>query len=407
MCVRDRPAAIPTRVGALRATEGHDTMNVTDDPALKMEECAATADAADDTVAALRRSRLCDGLAREELEQVAAKVRPIDCPAGQAICRVGQPGDSMFIVTNGRMKVTAAGHGGENRVLGYLCRGDHFGEIALLDAGKRTANVTAEIDSQVLVLERDCFQQLCDELPKVAKNLLRTLGLRFGDTLRGRCHTPVKRVVGLVQSCRRAAGLLPLLARQLAQRGEEVFVFSQRPSGEVQARTAELPAEDSESLRTVDWQRDIDRLSAGADRVLVEIEPPMEPTRLSAALDACDDILWLIDPSEEKLLRPVWTEVRQQSPSVAARSQIVWILRPSDQVAPAGTPIGIRNAATSSFPCRTVLAISRVWCNKALTASCVIFAARASGWRWAAAAQGEWLISAWHAHWTGRASHSI
>ena len=236
--------------------------------------------------------------------------------------KMGQPGDSMFILSSGRMKVSVPGHDGRPRVLGYLGGGDHFGELALLDAGKRTAEVTAELDSELLALERDGFKQLFDEVPQVAKNLLRALGMRFRGTLAGEHRGLNLRAVALVRACRRAADVLPLVVRELTRRGERVGVLSDRPSSELAPAQAIEPlrAGNGDHAPAAAWKFRVDRLLEGNDRVLVDVDLSAHRPGLAAILHACDENLWLVNASEEADARPAWIAL-QQSDAVGRGAQ--------------------------------------------------------------------------------------
>jgi MFS family permease len=84
-------------------------------------------------------------------ERVAANVAPQSVPAGEVVIRVGERGDSFYIVGDGAFEITAEGL----RTTAH--EGDYFGEIALLRDVPRTATVTALVDSRLYVLHRDDF----------------------------------------------------------------------------------------------------------------------------------------------------------------------------------------------------------------------------------------------------------
>ena len=78
---------------------------------------------------------------------------------GEAICRKGESGDSMYFVSSGAIAVQIDP---EPVILGT---GDFFGEIALLNDVPRSSDVMAETYSDLLVLERRDFQKLLDNNP--------------------------------------------------------------------------------------------------------------------------------------------------------------------------------------------------------------------------------------------------
>lgn len=104
-------------------------------------------------VALLRDSELFAPLAPPELELVAGRTRWMTAERGEVLIREGDPGDRYYVLESGALLVTQRG-----RFLNRLVdRGAGFGEIALLRSVPRTATVTTEDASVVLVLERADF----------------------------------------------------------------------------------------------------------------------------------------------------------------------------------------------------------------------------------------------------------
>src|SRR5690606_4769169 len=103
----------------------------------------------------------------------AKRARPTHYGPGEIICRRGEDDRRMFTVVRGRCRVTAPDGNGRERVLGYLGRGDHFGEMALLTEGTRTADVVAVLDTELLEFDQQSFEHLLYMVPRVAANLSR------------------------------------------------------------------------------------------------------------------------------------------------------------------------------------------------------------------------------------------
>ena len=120
---------------------------------------SATALAAIDTApAATRELELLRGIAifsplsPPVLEQLAARLTPVQAPAGEEIVRQGEHGDRFYVVDTGEIEVVLDGH--EPRREGP---GSYFGEIALLRDVPRTATVRAATDVELFALDRDEF----------------------------------------------------------------------------------------------------------------------------------------------------------------------------------------------------------------------------------------------------------
>jgi len=89
------------------------------------------------------------------------------------------PGDALFVVARGQVKVVLVGEDGREVILAVLGAGDCFGELALIDDEPRSAHVIAMDDAQLLVLRRDDFHQALEAHPRIALGLLRTLSRRL------------------------------------------------------------------------------------------------------------------------------------------------------------------------------------------------------------------------------------
>jgi CRP-like cAMP-binding protein len=83
------------------------------------------------------------------------------------------------MILEGRIKVTILGDDGREVILSVLGPGDFFGEMALLDRQPRSATVTAETDMHLLVLSSREFSSLVDDVPIVARRIMRGLAERL------------------------------------------------------------------------------------------------------------------------------------------------------------------------------------------------------------------------------------
>ena len=95
---------------------------------------------------------------------------------GEAIMRVGEPGDSMALVVEGSATIERGGR----KV--PVAPGELVGEIAVLDGGPRTATVVADSTSRVLEIDRDELMRALEADPKVATALIAVLASRFRES---------------------------------------------------------------------------------------------------------------------------------------------------------------------------------------------------------------------------------
>ena len=109
---------------------------------------------------------LFESLTRAELEEVARWFEERTPDEGTRLCGEGAAGYSFFILIEGRAEVTT-----QSEKLGELGPGDFFGEIALLDGGRRTATVTTTAPSKLLVMFGTEFRRLQQEQPEIASRI--------------------------------------------------------------------------------------------------------------------------------------------------------------------------------------------------------------------------------------------
>ncbi len=131
----------------------------------------------------LRSVPLFSQLPEEDLLAIATLTRERTYPKGSVIVFEDDPGDALYLVADGQVKVVLIGEDGREVILTVLGGGTFFGEMALLDDRPRSAHVIAMEDSTLLLLRRDDFQARLRQSPAVAISLLAELSgrLRLAD----------------------------------------------------------------------------------------------------------------------------------------------------------------------------------------------------------------------------------
>jgi CRP/FNR family transcriptional regulator, cyclic AMP receptor protein len=100
------------------------------------------------------------GLDRVALERLAAGMRTRRFRRGEVIFHIGDPGDALFVIVDGEVKISLPSETGDEAILATLRVGDVFGELALLDGAPRSASATAISATETVVLPRDRFREL-------------------------------------------------------------------------------------------------------------------------------------------------------------------------------------------------------------------------------------------------------
>ncbi len=118
-------------------------------------------------------------LQQTEVVAFSQLVRERSYPKGSVILFEDDPGDSLFVVRVGRVKVVLVSEDGREVILEILSVGDHFGELSLIDDQPRSAHVVAMEDSTLLVLRREDFRRRVEQNPAVAWALLVELSGRL------------------------------------------------------------------------------------------------------------------------------------------------------------------------------------------------------------------------------------
>jgi len=116
---------------------------------------------------------LFSALSRKELQRVARASDTVEVKEGHELTRQGDVGREMFVIVNGTATVKRNG-----RKIGTAGPGDAIGELSLLDKGPRTATITADGPTTVLVLGAREFAGVLDEVPGIAHKIMSALAGR-------------------------------------------------------------------------------------------------------------------------------------------------------------------------------------------------------------------------------------
>ncbi len=117
-------------------------------------------------------------LSLEEIDLIAEKLQLVKFPKDTVIFNIDDPGDCMYIIKLGEVKVVA-GVGSSGEILAYLGRGNYFGEMALLTGEPRSASVVTVMDSEIFVLTKQDFDYLLKKYPSIALTLSHVLSQRL------------------------------------------------------------------------------------------------------------------------------------------------------------------------------------------------------------------------------------
>ena len=121
----------------------------------------------------LRQVPLFSNLDEKDLDQLSRQMHERRFPEGAEVTTEGATGAGFFVIIEGNADVSI---GGEHRAT--LGPGDHFGEVALIDDGVRSASIMAATDLLCYGLTPWEFRPFVEDHPQVAWALLETLARR-------------------------------------------------------------------------------------------------------------------------------------------------------------------------------------------------------------------------------------
>lgn len=123
---------------------------------------------------ALMDSDVFGALEEDEIEKLVAYGRTVHYSAGRTIFQKGDPGDSLMIVVDGRVKISTVSAEGKEAVLNFIEPCQCFGEIAILDGKPRSADATTVMPTELFVLRRGEVMAFIERHPDIA---LRIMGI--------------------------------------------------------------------------------------------------------------------------------------------------------------------------------------------------------------------------------------
>lgn len=173
----------------------------------------------DDTRNILSFIPLFDGLKDSELNWIAARAHRRLFNAGASIITAEQPGEAVYVILHGTVKIHIEQTDGRDVVLSIIGAGDTLGEMSLIDSAGRSASAITLEDSLLLWMDKAAFQQILADLPPVAHNLVRIL------TARVRLNNELIQALATMDVYGRVARQLLAFAEKYGERGEDESVL--------------------------------------------------------------------------------------------------------------------------------------------------------------------------------------
>ena len=134
------------------------------------------------TIDTLRQVPLFESLDNEAAGELCHLLESLDCKAGAFLFRAGDQGDALYLIERGKVRICVRTTQGHELTLTELGRGDFFGDMALLDGQRRSADAVVAEDARLAVLSREHFLSFVRSSPNVALELLAALAHRLRHT---------------------------------------------------------------------------------------------------------------------------------------------------------------------------------------------------------------------------------
>lgn len=135
----------------------------------------------DDTTVVLSAPLFAD-MESEETQALFESMVPVELSRGDVLFREGEPGDRLYVIAQGKIKLGRRSSDGRENLLSILGPGEMFGELSLFDPGPRTATASSVSDALVYELRHHALVAWIGAHPNVATTLLGALARRLRRT---------------------------------------------------------------------------------------------------------------------------------------------------------------------------------------------------------------------------------
>lgn len=155
----------------------------------------------------------------EVIEEIEQRGEWIHLSRGDFLCRSGETDQRLYILVSGRLIAASAAEDGNRRIIGEIAAGESVGEMALFTGEKRSADVIAIRDSELIVLSETVFRDLLARFPGIAMGITRIIIERLRDVIHATgtpravknvCLVPITKLIAIdevADALRKAAAL--------------------------------------------------------------------------------------------------------------------------------------------------------------------------------------------------------
>jgi CRP-like cAMP-binding protein len=131
----------------------------------------------------LSRAGIFQGVEPNAASALTSQLQPADFPPGHIVFAQGEPGDLLYIIISGKVKIGNRSPNGQETLLAILGPSDMVGELSVFDLGPRTSSATTTITAvRAVSMDGDALRTWIADRPEIAEQLLRVLARRLRRT---------------------------------------------------------------------------------------------------------------------------------------------------------------------------------------------------------------------------------
>jgi CRP/FNR family cyclic AMP-dependent transcriptional regulator len=201
-------------------------------------------------LAVLRKHPIFCDLVPEALDQLCRYAKHATLKRGATIFSKGDPGNSLFAVISGTVKISISSADGRNAILNLIGAGEIFGEVAVLDGQARTADAIANTNCEIFVIDRREFLPFVRSQPVLAMKFIELLCTRLRWT-----SDQVEQVILQNLPGRLASALIRLTEKHKLAPGGRTIAVTQQEISEMVGMTRESINKQLRVWATRNWVR--------------------------------------------------------------------------------------------------------------------------------------------------------
>lgn len=279
------------------------------------------------------------------IQLVRRRLRWVEVSGGETLMRQGEPGDALYMLVSGRLRVYIDEHE-QRRIVREIARGEVVGEMSLYTDAPRSATLVAIRDSVLVSLDKADFNQLLNTSPEVSTALTRQIIQRLQtERILTLIDKPVTMALLPISEGVDAAALARQLAAQLSLKGRvgvlDSTVMARHFTAATRVADGELGASQRRSVAML-----LDEIESAHDYVLLVADAqPTDWTHMCAR--HADEILLLADAAAAPVLHPNEQQILVDRPPRSEAAEILILLHAARTVHPHGTALWLNRRPLS------------------------------------------------------------